>query len=140
MTEQCSERLHIYEPFDILGVWKRQIIRYVVVKSLQIFESLQIFLRSYIRNVWVYRCPCDSNLMLKLLYFHTYVHHSYNCDAPLEVFISMNAKNGDVYSAKCSCVYIRVRFMLMFLSAYILFLSNLAKSSMQSCCSSGILH
>ena len=77
------------------------------MQSLKTFKSLKAykyFFDSYVRNVWVYQCPCDNNLMLKVLYFCVYVHHSYNCDAPLEVFVSMNAENGDVYSAKCSCV------------------------------------
>ena len=77
------------------------------MQSLKPFISLKAykyFFDGYVRNIWVYPCPCDNDLMLKVLYFHAYVHHSYNCDAPLEVFVSMNAENGDVYSAKCSCV------------------------------------
>ena len=77
------------------------------MQSLKAFKSLKAykyFFDGYVRNVWVYQCPCDNELMLKVLYFRAYVHHSYNCDAPLEVFVSMNAENGDVYSAKCSCV------------------------------------
>ena len=77
------------------------------MQSLKAFKSLKAykyFFDGYVRNVWVYQCPCDNDLMLKVLYFRAYVHHSYNCDAPLEVFVSMNAENGDVYSAKCSCV------------------------------------
>ena len=91
------------------------------MESLKAFKSLKgynYFFNGCVRNVWVYQCPCDNDLMLKVLYFRAYVHHSYNCDTPLEVFVSMNAKNGDVYSAKCSYVCIRVRFMLMFLNAY----------------------
>ena len=77
------------------------------MQSLKAFKSLKAykyFFDGYVRNVWVYQCPCDNDLMLKVLYFCAYVHHLYNCDAPLEVFVAMNAENGDVCSAKCSCV------------------------------------
>ena len=77
------------------------------MQSLKAFKSLKAykyFFDGYVRNIWVYQCPCANNLMLKVLYFRAYVQHLYNCDAPLEVFVSMNAENGDVYSAKRSCV------------------------------------
>ena len=77
------------------------------MQSLKAFKSLKVykhFFDDYIRNVWVYLCPCDNDLMFKVLYFCANDHHSYNCDTPLEVFVSMNAENEDVYSAKCSCV------------------------------------
>ena len=77
------------------------------MQSLKPFISLKAykyFFDGYVRNIWVYPCPCDNDLMLKVLYFHAYVHHSYNCDTPLEVFVSMNVENRDVYSAKYSCV------------------------------------
>lgn len=77
------------------------------MQSLKAFKSLKAykyFFDGYVRNIWVHQFPCDNDLTLKVLYFRAYVHHSYNCDAPLEVFVSMNAENGDVYSAKCSCV------------------------------------
>ena len=77
------------------------------MQSLKPFKSLKAykyFFDGYVRNVWVYPCACDNDLMLKELYFCAYVHHSYNCDAPPEVFISMNAENENVYSAKCSCI------------------------------------
>ena len=69
-----------------------------VVKSLQIFLQRR---RKKCLGVLVSLC---QQLMLKVLYFCAYVHHSYNCDAPLEVFVSMNPENWDVYSAKCLCV------------------------------------
>ena len=77
------------------------------MQSLKAFKSLKAYkyvFNGYVRNVWVYQCPCNNKLMLKIHYFRAYVHHSYNCDTSLEAFISMNAENGDVYSAKCSCV------------------------------------
>jgi len=77
------------------------------MQSLLAFKSLKAykyFYDGYVRNVWVHQCLSDNELMLKVLYFRAYVHHSYSSDAPLEVFVSLNADNGDVYSAKCSCV------------------------------------
>ena len=77
------------------------------IQSLKPFKSLKAykyFFDGYIRNVWLYLCPCDNDLMLKVLYFCAYVNHSQNCDALLEVFISMNAENENVYSAQCSCI------------------------------------
>lgn len=77
------------------------------MQLLKAFKSLKAYkylFDDYMRNVWVHQFPGDNDLMLKVLYFRAYVHHSYNCDAPLEVFVSINAENGDVYSAKCSCV------------------------------------
>ena len=77
------------------------------MQSLKAFKSLKAykyFFDGFVRNVWVHQCPCDNLLLLKVLYFRAYVHHSFTCDAPLEVFVSLNAENGDVYSAKCTCV------------------------------------
>ena len=75
-----------------------------LLKALKSLKAYKYFFNGYVSNVWVYQCPCDNDLMLKMLYFRAYVHYLYNCDAPLEVFISMNVENGDVYSVKCSCV------------------------------------
>ena len=58
----------------------------------------------FVRNVWVYEYPRTSNLNLSILYFRAYVYHSLICDSPLEVYVSINDDNGDVYSGKCSCV------------------------------------
>ena len=71
--------------------------------SLLAFKSLKAykyFYDGYVRNVWVHQCSCDNQISLKVLYFQAYVHHSYTCDAPYEVFFALNA---DVYSAKCLC-------------------------------------
>ena len=32
------------------------------------------------------------------------MYHSFTSDAPLEVYVSVNGDNGDVYSAQCSYV------------------------------------
>ena len=77
------------------------------MQSLKAFKSLKAykyFYDGYVKNVWVFKCPCDNDLNLKVLYFRAYVYHSFSCDSPLEVFVSLNADNGDVYSAQCSCV------------------------------------
>ena len=77
------------------------------MESLKAFKSLKAykyFYDGYVKNVWVFKCLCNNDLNLKVLYFRAYVHHSFSCDLPLEVFISLNADNGDVYSAQCSCV------------------------------------
>ena len=77
------------------------------MQSMKAFRSLKAykyFFDGFVRNVWVYECPRTSNLNLRVLYFRGYVHHSLTCDSPLEVYISINGDNGDVYSGKCSCV------------------------------------
>ena len=77
------------------------------MQSMKAFRSLKaykFFFDGFVRNVWVFECPRISNLNLRVLYFRAYVHHSLTCDSPLEVYISINGDNGDVYSGKCSCV------------------------------------
>ena len=77
------------------------------MQSMKAFRSLKaykFFFDGFVRNVWVYECPRTSNLNLRVLYFRAYVHHSLTCDSPLEVYVSINGDNGDVYSGKCSCV------------------------------------
>ena len=77
------------------------------MQSMKAFRSLKaykFFFDGFVRNVWVFECPRTSNLNLRVLYFRAYVHHSLTCDSPLEVYISINGDNGDVYSGKCSCV------------------------------------
>lgn len=77
------------------------------MESLKAFKSLKTykyFYDGYVKNVWVFKCPSNNDLNLKVLYFRAYVYHSFSCDSPLEVFVSLNADNGDVYSAQCSCV------------------------------------
>ena len=77
------------------------------MQSMKAFRSLKaykFFYDGYVRNVWVYECPRTSNLNLRVLYFRAYVYHSLTCDSPLEVYISINGDNGDVYSGKCTCV------------------------------------
>ena len=77
------------------------------MESLKAFKSLKAykyFYDGYVKNVWIFKCLCNNDLNLKVLYFRAYVHHSFSCDLPLEVFVSLNADNGDVYSAQCSCV------------------------------------
>lgn len=74
------------------------------MQSLKAFKSLKAykyFYDGYVKNVWVFQCPCDNVLNLKVLYFRVYVYHSFSCDSPLEVFV---ADNGSVYSAQYSCV------------------------------------
>ena len=77
------------------------------MESMKAFRSLKAykyFFDGFVRNVWVYECPNTNDLNLRVLYFRAYVHHSLTCDTPLEVYVSINADNGDVYSGKCSCV------------------------------------
>lgn len=77
------------------------------MQSMKAFRSLKaykFFFDGYVRNVWVHECPRTSSLNLRVLYFRAYVYHSLTCDSPLEVYISINGDNGDVYSGKCSCV------------------------------------
>ena len=75
--------------------------------SLKAFKSLKAykyFYDGYVKNVWLYQCPKSGESNLRILYFRAFVHHSFTSDAPLEVYVSVNGDNGDVYSAQCSCV------------------------------------
>ena len=55
--------------------------------------------------MWLHEFPpSEGPLHLRFVYFRAYVHHSLSCDSPLEVFVSLNGDNGDVYSAKCNCI------------------------------------
>ena len=78
------------------------------MQSLKAFKSLKaykFFYDGFVKNVWVYECPKPAAPpFLRVLYFRAYVHHSLTCDSPLEVFVSLNGDNGDVYSAKCTCM------------------------------------
>ena len=56
------------------------------------------------KNVWLYQCPVSAESNLRVLYFQAFVHHSFTSDAPLEVFVSVNGENGDVYSTQYSCM------------------------------------
>jgi len=127
ITEEVKQVLHRLPAFTDVVQWGKQIggvlneftliniTVYLVygrdksfdMQSLLAFKSLKAykyFYDGYVRNVWVHQCLSDNDLMLKVLYFRAYVHHSYSSDAPLDVFVSLNADNGDVYSAKCSRV------------------------------------
>ena len=77
------------------------------MNSLKAFKSLKAykyFHDGYMKNVWLYQCPIFADSNLRILYFRAFLHHSFTSDAPLEVFVSLNSDNGDVYSAQCSCV------------------------------------
>ena len=76
------------------------------MQSMKAFRSLKVykFFDGYVRNVWVCECPRTSSLSLRVLYLRAYVYHSLTCDSPLEVYVSINGNNRDVYSGKCSCV------------------------------------
>ena len=88
-----------------------------LLKAFKSLKAYKHFFDGYVRNLWVYQCPCDNELMLKVIYFHAYVHHLYNCDAPLEVFVSMNAEmemfilqsahvyQGKIYVNIFKCLY-----------------------------------
>ena len=76
------------------------------MQSMKAFRSLMAykFFNGFVGNVWVYECPRTSSLNLRVLYFRADVYHSLRCDSPLEVYVSINGDNRDVYSGKCSCV------------------------------------
>ena len=78
------------------------------MQSLKAFKSLKaykFFYDGFVKNVWMHECePTTGNVVLRVLYFRAYVHHSFTCESPLSVFISINGDTGDVYSAKCNCV------------------------------------
>ena len=77
------------------------------MQSLKAFKSLKaykFFYDGFVKNVWAHGFPRLDNVGLRIVYFRGYVHHSLTCDSPLEVYISLNGDNGDVYSAQCSCV------------------------------------
>ena len=72
--------------------------------SLRAFKSLKaykFFYDGFVKNVWVYECPCVNDMALRVLYFRAFVYHSLTCDSPLEVFVALNGDTGDVYSAQC---------------------------------------
>ena len=72
--------------------------------SLRAFKSLKaykFFYDGFVKNVWVYKCPCVNDMALRVLYFRAFVYHSLTCDSPLEVFVALNGDTGDVYSAQC---------------------------------------
>ena len=55
------------------------------MQSLKAFKSLKAykyFYDGYVKNVWVFKCPCDNDLNLKVLYFRAYVYHSFSCYSP----------------------------------------------------------
>ena len=67
------------------------------------FKSLKAykyFYDGYVKNVWLYQCPQSGESNLRVLYFRAFVHHSFTNDAPLEVYVSVNGDNSDVYSAQ----------------------------------------
>ena len=80
------------------------------MQSLKAFKSLKaykFFYYGFVKNVWMHKClpaMTASNVILRVLYFRAYVHHSFTCESPLLVFVSLNGDTGDVYSAKCNCV------------------------------------
>ena len=80
------------------------------MQSLKAFKSLKaykFFYDGFVKNVWVYEClpaTTSDNVILRVVYFRAYVHHSLSCESPLLVFVSINGETGDVYSAKCNCV------------------------------------
>ena len=67
-------------------------------------KAYKFFYDGFVKNVWLYQCPVDNDLNLRVLYFRAYVHHSLSCETPLEVYVAVNGDNGDVYAGKCSCV------------------------------------
>ena len=61
------------------------------MQSLKAFKSLKAykyFYDGYVKNVWVFECPVDNDLNLRVLYFRAFVYHSFTCDVPLEVFVT----------------------------------------------------
>ena len=76
------------------------------MQSLKAFKSLKaykFYYDGFVKNVWVHEFPISES-ELRILYFRTYVYHSFTCDAPLETYVALNGDNGDVYSAQCTCV------------------------------------
>ena len=67
-------------------------------------KAYKYFYDGYVKNVWVFQCPCENQLNLRVLYFRAFVYHSFTTDTPYEVFVSLNGDNGDVYAGKCACV------------------------------------
>ena len=75
------------------------------LKSFKSLKAYKFFYDGFVKNVWVHEFPpSEDPLHLRVLYFHAYVHHSLTYESPLEVFVCLNGDNGDVYSAKCTCV------------------------------------
>ena len=75
------------------------------LKSFKSLKAYKFFYNGFVKNVWVHEFPpSEDPLHLRVLYFRAYVHHSLTCESPLEVFVCLNGDNGDVYSAKCTCV------------------------------------
>ena len=127
LTDDTKKVIRELPPFTTVTTWSKKLVGvlrefsfmnlliYLVygwdktfdMESMKAFRSLKAykyFFDGFVRNVWVYECPNTNDLNLRVLYFRAYVHHSLTCDTPLEVYVSINADNGDVYSGKCSCV------------------------------------
>ena len=54
---------------------------------------------SYVKNVWLNLCLQSAGYNLRVLYFWALVNRSFTSDAPLQVYVSVNGDNDDVYSA-----------------------------------------
>lgn len=74
------------------------------LKSFKFLKAYKFFYDGFVKNVWVHEFAPSEDPYLRVLYFRVYVHHSLTCESPLEVFVCVNGDNGDVYSAKCTCV------------------------------------
>ena len=67
-------------------------------------KAYKYFYDGYVKNVWVFQCPCENQLNLKVLYFRAFVDYSFISDTPYEMFVSLNGDNGDVYAGQCACI------------------------------------
>lgn len=127
LTDSVKHVLRDLPPFNTVTLWDKKLsgvlkeftfmnlLIYLVygrdktfdMQSLKAFKALKafkFFYDGFVKNVWVYQCPVDNELHLRVLYFRAFVHHSLTCESPLEVYIAVNGDTGDVYSGQCSCV------------------------------------
>ena len=44
-------------------------------KAFKSLKAYKYFYDGYVKNVWVFECPVDNDLNLRVLYFRAFVYH-----------------------------------------------------------------
>jgi len=104
VTTWSKKLLGVLTEFTFMNLLIYLVYEMLVMESMKAFRSLKYFFDGFVQNGWVYECLMTNDLNLKIFYFRAFVHHSLTCDTPLELYVSINAENGDVHSGKCTCV------------------------------------
>ena len=67
------------------------------------FGCLPSLQQSFVKNVWLHEFPPSEGPLHLVLFIFMAMYIS--CDFSLEVFVSLNVDNRDVYSAKYATAY-----------------------------------